>query len=124
MTAVMLLLSILAGTIAPHGAIEATIRGSVQPVEVHLLLRDANEQWQEVAHKMLPASTRHIRFDGLGPGVYQLLAKGSLPTERLATKVVLGANDTRVTVLTIEPFDFTGHITIGGVPLGRAELLF
>lgn len=130
MTAVMLLLSILAGTTAPHGAIEAphgaieaTIRGSVQTVEVHLLLRDANEQWQEVAHEMLPASTRDVRFDGLGPGVYQLLVKGALPTERLATKVVLGANDTRVTALTIEPFDFTGHITIGGVPLGRAELL-
>ena len=122
MTAVMLLLSILAGTTAPQGAIEATIRGSAQTVEVHLLLRDANEQWQEVAHKMLPGSTRDIRFDGLGPGVYQLLVKGALPTERLATKVVLGANDTRVAALTIEPFDFTGHVTIGGVPLGRAEL--
>lgn len=122
MTAVMLLLAVLAGNAAPQSAIEATIRGSAQPVEVHLLLRDANEQWQEIAHEMLPATTRDIRFDGLGAGVYQLLVKGALPTERLATKVVLGANDTRVTALTIEPFAFTGRVTIGGVPLGRAEL--
>ncbi len=126
MTAVMLLLAVLAGDGAPQSAIEVAIRGSVQPVEVHLLLRDANEQWQAVAHKMLVVpngATRDVRFDGLGPGVYQLLAKGARPTERLATKVVLGANDTRVTALTIEPFDFTGRVTIGGVPLGRAELL-
>lgn len=123
MPAWMLLVALLAGDPAPQSAVEATIRGTAQPVEVRLLLRDANEQWQEVAHKMLPAATRDVRFDGLAPGVYQLLVKGAFPTERLATKVILGTNDIRKTTISIEPFDFTGRITLGGVALGPAELV-
>jgi Carboxypeptidase regulatory-like domain len=123
MPAWMLLLALLAGDVPSQSVVEATIRGTAQPVEVHLLLRAANEQWQEVAHEVLPAATRDVRFDGLAPGVYQLLVNGPQPTERLATKVVLGTNDVRRTVIAVEPFDLTGTITIGGVLLGTAELV-
>jgi Carboxypeptidase regulatory-like domain len=123
MPAWMLLLALLAGDPAPRSAVEATIRGTAQPLEVRLLVRDASEQWQEVAYEMLPAATRDVRFDGLASGVYQLLVKGPQTTERIATKVVLGTNDTRRITISIEPFAFTGRITTGGVALGPAELL-
>jgi hypothetical protein len=82
---------------APHAPIEATIRGTNQPFEVELLLRTRSDDWEEIDHKRLPAGTRKVRFEGLASGVYQILLRGPSATERLGTKIGLGANDTRRT---------------------------
>ncbi|HEX6097626.1 MAG TPA: carboxypeptidase-like regulatory domain-containing protein [Thermoanaerobaculia bacterium] len=115
------LLAILAAT--PTGAIDATIRGTNAPLEVELLLRDAGDDWVDVAHRSLPASTRRVRFDGLASGVYQLRVRGPQPTEQLGTKVAVGAGDDRRITIAIEPFPFTGRVTIGGTALGTGAIL-
>ena len=119
----LLMLTLLAAMNAPQSAIDATIRGTAQPLEVELLLRDANEQWIEVEHKRLPAETRRVRFDALASGVYQLRVRGAQPAEVLAAKIVVGANDTRRTTLTIEPFPLTGRATLGGTELGNGVVM-
>lgn len=108
---------------SPRGAIDATIRGTSQPLEVELLLRNESADWSEVAHKRLAADVRQVRFDGLAPGVYQLRVKGVQATEQLATKLVVGTNDTRRTTITIEPFVFSGKVTFGGTDLGGGAIL-
>lgn len=119
----LLMLMLLAATSAPQSAIEATIRGTAQPLEVELLLRDANEGWTAVDRKPLPAQTRRVRFDALSSGVYQLRVRGAQPSEVFGAKIVVGANDTRRTTLTIEPFTLTGRATLGGTELGRGAVL-
>jgi hypothetical protein len=108
---------------APAGSIEATIRGTTQPLEVQLLLRDDADNWKAVARKSLPAKTRRVRFDGLEAGVYQILVHGPSATEHLATKVGIGRTDTRRTTITIEPFVLAGRVTLGGTELGAGGLL-
>lgn len=49
----MTLLLLLAMLSAPQGAIEATIRGTAEPLEVELLLRNADDEWTEVEHANL-----------------------------------------------------------------------
>src|SRR5688572_21547022 len=105
------------------GAIDATIRGTSQPLEVELLLRNESEDWNELAHKRLAADVRQVRFDGLAPGVYQLRVKGAQAMEQLATKLVVGRNDTRRTTITIEPFVFSGKVTFGGTDLGGGAII-
>lgn len=116
------MLILLAATTAapetPRAAIEATIRGTKQPLEVELLLRTPSDNWEEVDHERLPAGTRKVRFDGLASGVYQILLRGPAATEQLGTKIVVGANDTRHTTITVEPFTITGRVTFGGTHLG------
>jgi hypothetical protein len=122
----LLMLAILAATVpevAPHGAIEATIRGTAEPLTAELLLRDPSEQWVEVGHRNLPATTRSVRFDGLASGVYQLRVRGPQATEQLATKIGLGTGDTRRTTIAIEPFVVTGRVTLGGTDLGEGVVL-
>ncbi|MEA2489096.1 MAG: hypothetical protein QOH21_888 [Acidobacteriota bacterium] len=118
-----LLAAVAAPESAPHGAIVATIRGTAEPVEVQLLLRDDAEDWKEVAHKSVPATTRRVRFDGLASGVYQLLVRGSLSGQQLGTKVGVGTGDTRRPTINIEPFVITGSITFGGTELGAGTIL-
>lgn len=120
----LLLLAILAlPAEIPHGAIEATIRGTAQPLEADLLLRDANDEWKRIGHQSLPAATRRVRFEGLAPGVYQLLVRGPQPTEQLATKIALGHNDVRTKTIVIEPLVLTGRVTFGGTDLGTGALM-
>ena len=124
MTVLFLLLALLEpGTTPPGGAIEATIRGVRQPVEVELLLRQEDESWQEIEHRNLTAATRHVRFEGLAAGVYQVRVRGRENSEQLAVKVGIGQNDERRTTITIQPRKLTGRITLGGVNLGEAALV-
>ncbi|HYC91507.1 MAG TPA: hypothetical protein VEO54_19970 [Thermoanaerobaculia bacterium] len=103
---------------APRAAIEATIRGTDQPLDVELLLRTPSEEWEEIEHKRLPAGTREVRFAGLASGVYQIRLHGPAPTEQLGTKIVVGANDIRRATITVEPFTVTGRVTFGDTHLG------
>jgi hypothetical protein len=106
----------------PRAAVEATIRGTNQPLEIELLLRTPSDDWEEVGHKRLPAGTRKVRFEGLASGVYQILLRGPAATEQLGTKIGLGANDTRRTTITVEPFTVTGRVTFGGTHLGTGAV--
>jgi Carboxypeptidase regulatory-like domain len=116
----MLVLAATTTTNAP-GALEATIRGTSQPLEVELFLRDEKDEWKEVGHHTLPAQTRRVRFDALTPGVYQIRLRGAQETEQLATKVVVG-RDTRTLTINVEPFTLTGRITLGGTDLGVGRI--
>lgn len=122
----LLILMMLAAEAAPvaepMASIDATIRGTRQPLEVQLLLRDAGDNWTPVARKSLPAKTRRVRFDKLEAGVYQILVSGPSATEQLATKIGVGRTDTRRTTITIEPFILTGRVTLGGTELGAGGL--
>jgi len=123
---VLLLLAMLAAATdveAPHGAIEATIRGTAQPLDVDLLLRDANDEWSKVDHRRLPAGMRNVRFDGLEPGVYQILLRGPQSTEQLGTQVAVGRGDRRRKTIDVEPFIITGRVTLGGTHLGAGVVL-
>ncbi len=108
---------------APAASIEATIRGSAQPLEARLLLRDSADNWKAIARKNLPADTRRVRFDGLEEGVYQLLLVGPAATEQLGTKIAVGRTDERRITITIEPFVLSGRVTLGGTELGAGGLL-
>jgi len=119
----LILMMLAAPAEVPGGSIDATIRGTTQPLEVHLLLRDAGENWKAVARKSLPAQTRRVRFDGLEAGVYQILVRGPVATEQLATKIAVGRTDARRTTITIEPFVLAGRVTLGGTELGAGGLL-
>jgi hypothetical protein len=121
---VTLLLTILAATPQPsaNGVIEATIRGTAQPLEVELLRADGNDSWKEVAHQSLAADTRRVRFAGLDSGVYQLRVQGPMRTEILGSKIAVGAKDTRQTTITIDPVELTGRITLGGTAIGEGAL--
>lgn len=114
----MLILLAVTAAAPPRGAVEATIRGTNQPLEVDLLLRTPSEDWDAVGRQRLAAGTRKVRFAGLGPGVYQILLRGPLPTEQLGTKIVLGNDDTRRVTITVEPFPLTGQVHFGGTHLG------
>ena len=123
---VLLLLAMLMAApaqTAESGAIEATIRGTDQPLEVELLLRDDADQWQEVKHVTLPAQTRTARFDGLAPGVYQIRVQGPQQTERMATKLVVGRGDVRKTTITVEPIRISGKVTFGGEGLAQGGVM-
>jgi 5-hydroxyisourate hydrolase-like protein (transthyretin family) len=121
MLASMIFLSVLATL--PGSSIETTIRGSDKPLEVELFRRDDGDHWNEVAHELLPAVRRSVRFDGLEAGVYQIRVRGTERTEQLATKVVVGRNDDRTTTIDITPFEITGRVTLGGSPLGTGRLV-
>lgn len=118
----ILLAATAAAPEASRGAIEATIRGTNQPLDVELLLRTPSDDWEEIDHKRLPAGTRKVRFEGLASGVYQILLRGPAATEQLGTKIGLGANDTRGTTITVEPFTITGRVTFGGTHLGAGAV--
>jgi hypothetical protein len=119
----MLLAAETAYAAAPAASIDATIRGTTQPLEVQLLLRDAADNWKAIAQKSLPANTRRVRFDGLEAGVYQILVRGPAATEQLATKIGVGRTDKQRTTITIEPFTLAGRVTLGGTELGAGGLL-
>ena len=119
----LLLLTLFAAEAAPPGgAIEPTIRGAGQTLEVELLLRQEDESWQEVAHRTLPDAKQPVRFDGLASGVYQLRIRGRASSEQFAMKVGLGDGDERRPAITIEPREIRGRITLGGTNLGTATL--
>jgi hypothetical protein len=99
---------------APAASIEATIRGTTQPLEIQLLLRDAADHWTPIAQKHLLAKMQHVRFDSLEAGVYQILVRGPETSEQLATKVAIGRTDARRITITIEPFILAGRVTLGG----------
>lgn len=120
-----ILLAALAGSpgvSAPRGALEATIRGTRQPLEVELLVREPSDEWKEVGHQSLPAGVRRVRFDGLASGVYQLRVGGPQKTERFAMKVGVGNDDLRRVTVNIKPFELRGRITHGGTALGAGAL--
>ena len=119
----MMLAADAAPAAAPAASIDATIRGTTQPLEVQLLLRNDADNWKPVARQTLPAKTRRVRFDSLDAGVYQLLVRGPAATEHLATKIGLGRTDARRITITIEPFVLAGRVTLGGTELGAGGLL-
>jgi Carboxypeptidase regulatory-like domain len=122
----LLLLAVLAATpptAAQHSAIEATIRGTAEPLEVDLLLRNPADQWTEAGHQTLPPETRRVRFDGLGSGVYQLRVRGPVATEQLGTKIGVGNNDIRQITIAIEPYVLTGRVTLGETELGAGHVV-
>ena len=106
-----------------ESTIEATIRGTTQPLDVVLLLRDDAGEWHEMGHKNLPPATRQVRFDRLATGVYQMLVRGPHLTEQFATKISVGTADTRRTTITISPFLLTGRVSLGGTELGSGVIL-
>lgn len=106
-----------------NASIDATIRGTAQPLEVELLLRNQSEKWTSVAKKQLDAKTRRVRFDRLNAGVYQLLVRGPIATEQLGTKVIVGKRDHRRTTIDVAPFELTGRIDFAGAPLGGGGML-
>lgn len=106
----------------PAGALEVTIRGTAQPLEVELFLRDEAENWKEVRHETLPAATRRVRFGGLEAGVYQILLRGPKETMQLATKAVVGRTDARRIAIDVAPFVLAGRITLGGTELGLGAM--
>ena len=108
---------------APRGAIEATIRGTDQPLEVELLLRNPADEWDEIEHRSLPAATRRVRFEGLASGIYQIRLRGSVATEQLGTKIAVGKGDVRRTTIDVRPFTVTGRVTFGGTELGAGVLV-
>ena len=122
---VLLLFTLLAATPQPaaRGIIEATIRGTVQPLEVDLLRAAENDSWTKVTHQSLAAGTRVVRFSDLESGVYQIRIHGPQRTEVLATKIAVGGADTRRTTITIQPADLTGRITLGGTPLESGAII-
>jgi hypothetical protein len=129
----LLILAMLSGDAAPQAAqaaprvarssIEAKIRGTSQPLEVELLRRENESDWKEIGHRSLPARERRVRFDELAAGAYQLRLRSAIPTEQLATQIVVGSNDHRRITIAVEPFELTGRITLGGTPLGQGTLL-
>ncbi|HEX8618467.1 MAG TPA: carboxypeptidase-like regulatory domain-containing protein, partial [Thermoanaerobaculia bacterium] len=126
MSGLLILLTMLvadAPAAAPRGAIEATIRGTKQPLDVELLVRDASDQWKEVGHQTLPSDVRRVRFEALESGVYQILVRGPQKTEQFATKVGVGRNDLRRITIHIDAAELTGHVTLGGVDLGTGGLV-
>ncbi|HEX6096900.1 MAG TPA: carboxypeptidase-like regulatory domain-containing protein [Thermoanaerobaculia bacterium] len=125
MPALLILLTILAATPQPaaRGIIEATIRGTPQPLEVELLRAGENDSWEEVAHQSLPATTRHVRFADLDSGVYQIVLHGPAKTEVHSTKIALGAADTRRKTISIQPLELTGRITLGGTSVGAGAVV-
>ena len=123
MLTLMLLLMISAGGAAePQGsAIEATIRGTDQPLDVVLLLHDG-DAWQQVDRKTLSASIHFVGFSSLQSGVYQVLVRGGTSTEQLATKVVIGDGDTRRAAIVIDPVIVVGHLPAGSSGPGSIYL--
>ncbi|HET8773668.1 MAG TPA: carboxypeptidase-like regulatory domain-containing protein [Thermoanaerobaculia bacterium] len=121
---VALFLTLLAAApqAAANGVIEATIRGTAQPLEIDLLRADESDSWKQVAHESLAAEARRVRFDGLASGVYQLRVRGPLGTEILGAKIAVGAQDTRRTTIAIEPVALTGRVTLGGTPIGEGAV--
>jgi Carboxypeptidase regulatory-like domain len=108
---------------APRASIDATIRGTDQPLHIELLVRAGESDWKTVAHRSLDAATRRVRFDALEPGIYQLLIQGEQPTERLAAKIVLGSNDKRSIVIPVEAVELAGRLTYGGTEIAGVLLL-
>jgi hypothetical protein len=119
-----LILAMLATTppSATGGAIEATIRGTAEPLEVELLLRNPAEEWVAIDRASLPAGVRRVRFDALPAGVYQLRVRGPLPTQQLGTKTGIGSGDIRLLTIEIEPFAVSGRVTLGETELGAGVL--
>jgi hypothetical protein len=118
-----MLILLAATAVTPRGAIDATIQGTNQPLEVELLLRNASDEWDEVEHRSLPAATRRVRFDALASGIYQIRLRGASTTEQLGTKIAVGASDVRHTTIRIEPFTVSGRVTFGDTSLGTGALL-
>lgn len=106
---------------AAPGAIDVTVRGTNDPIEARLLVRD-DDRWQEVRSVRLPAEKRRVHFDELPPGVYQLLLRGDDPTEQLATQIVLGSGEQLRTLVAIEPLVLAGYLTYRGADLAGGSL--
>jgi hypothetical protein len=104
-----------------HGAIEATIRGTSQPIEA-VLLRRSGEAWTELDRRRLAPSVRAVRFDALPAGIYQVLIIGTSSTEQFGTKVVIGDGDTRRAEITIDPATVTGRVTLNGKTAGPGAI--
>lgn len=129
MPALLILLALLTADPAEQATpsravIEATIRGTKQPLVVQLLLRDdEGNDWHQVEQKPLPAAARRVRFENLPSGIYQILVKGEQESEQHGTKIAVGSADERAVTIDIEPFELSGRVTLGGVDLGEGLLV-
>ena len=104
-----------------RGAIVATISGSVQPLEITLLLRQ-DDEWKEVDRRPLTPSAREVRFEKLPAGVFQVLVRGAGSTEQFASKLVIGDGDTRRALIAVDPLIVKGRVTIGGHAAGPGSI--
>ncbi|HEX8254610.1 MAG TPA: carboxypeptidase-like regulatory domain-containing protein [Thermoanaerobaculia bacterium] len=126
MPVLLMILALVAADVkapAPRSAIEATIRGAKTSLAVELLARHDGEEWQTVANKSVAPNAQLVRFEQLAAGIYQLRVRGAQPGEQLATKVVLGSNETQRPELTIAPFELTGSATLAGTTVGAGAVV-
>jgi hypothetical protein len=117
----LLLLAMTAAPEAQRSAIEATIGGTSERLDVVLLQRDG-DAWNQVDRKTLAAPGHLVRFPNLRSGVYQVLVRGGNSTEQIATKVVIGDGDTRRATIAIDPVIVTGHLPAGSSGPGSISL--
>jgi hypothetical protein len=103
------------------GAVEASIRGSSVPLDIRLFVRDSDDAWKLIEHRILPPSRRRVRFDDLATGVYQILiANTQSASEKLATTAMVAAGETCHTSIEIASIHVFGRVTLGDVPLSNA----
>jgi hypothetical protein len=114
---------LFAAKLAATGSIDATVRGTKEPVNVALLRRDDAGAWHEQATRHLPAAERHARFRGLAAGIYQIRVRGTAPFEQSAAKVAVGEGEARSAVIDVDPVELFGRATLGDIPLGHAAIL-
>lgn len=121
--ALLALLFAAAADGAPRASIDATVRGTDQPLAIELLVRAGESEWRTVAHRALDGAGRRVRFDALEAGIYQLRIEGPQPSEQLAMKIALGSKDQRSVTVSVEPVELTGRVTYGGTEIGGVLLL-
>ncbi|HEY6140226.1 MAG TPA: carboxypeptidase-like regulatory domain-containing protein [Thermoanaerobaculia bacterium] len=119
----LMLLSFLfaANSVATTSSIHATIRGTRDPLVVSLLQRDRmlENEWHQVAQRRIEAKQRHVDFDGLAAGVYQVRVQRDGGYEQAGTKVVLGAGEKRSAEVAVDPVEISGSVLLVDVPLSK-----
>lgn len=108
---------------ASGASIDATIRGTGQPLAIELLVRSGESDWNTITHRALDRTSRRVHFDALEAGVYQLRIRGQQPTEQHATKIILGSKDARTIVIDVEPVELIGRVTYAGTEITGALFL-
>lgn len=104
------------------GAIAVDLSKTPAVREVTLVRYDQRNDERRVTTRHLAAAARGVRFGGLEPGDYLLVARGSGPLQRKARVVnVSEASDARVQ-LTIDPMPLRGYVFLGRQPLAGAEV--
>ena len=103
-------------------AVEVSREGFSGPIEVAVAARVEGKPPEWLARKTLPAGQSSVRFDGLTPGLYVVLASGPQPLQRLSGKANLGSDGS--TLRLVLPRAKTQlRVTLAGAPLPRARIV-